>query len=141
MIELFIALFAAALVFSIFAFITIEQDLRDKSTRPVFVLAITMITWFFSVLAFAVPYSTTTSYAAYNVTTYNSIVQDSANVMNIQVYAKHNVTLSSPSPFPASAFYIYAPFALGMTTLFGFLTFLYWVNRGKLLFEQSLEED
>ena len=45
MLEAFIAVFITALIFTLYSFLIIEEDLKRKSERAIYVMLIVMVAW------------------------------------------------------------------------------------------------
>lgn len=116
MIEAFFAVFAVAFTLTIFSFIILEQDTKEKSYRPAYLLFIAIIAWLSTIGLLITPTSNTISTQAYNVIVGNQLVQ----------YPMVNQTTITDNPLPTFAFYEYMAFAGGMAliNIIFFITFL-----------------
>lgn len=124
MIEAFFAVFAVAFALTIFSFIILEQDTREKSYRPAYLLFIAIIAWLSTIGLLITPSTTTLSIPAYTVLTTNA-VSGSSNIM-VQNFPAVTQTTTNNSPLPTYAFYEYMAFAGGMALIdiIFFITFL-----------------
>lgn len=122
--EGFIAVFVTALVFTIFAFLTLQTDAEDpENVRPIYLFAFAIAAWFISIPLLIAPFSTTTYYPPTNVIQGNVITQ----------YAAYNVTTTSSTPVGAMGFDSYTLFASAMISVLTLVLVIFILNRAKQL--------
>lgn len=108
----FIAAFIVAVIFLVFNFIVMEDDLRRKSERPLLLLLIAGSAWFMSLLLVGAQATTTTTIPAYNITTYVT-----GNVVSVISYPTQMLAVTENKPFPEWMAYTYWAFSAGMSVI------------------------
>lgn len=116
----FAAVFSFALILTIFSIVTIEDDMNQKSWRPIIILIFGAVVWISSAAILATPTLTTTSIPSYTIISSGSTITVGA----------YNITSSQNAPPAFYALLEYGSVA-GAMAIFNFLLlFMYMTNKG-----------
>jgi hypothetical protein len=126
----FIAVLIVALAATFYAFVILEDDIKKKSDRPIYLLLIGFIAWFISIGFLVNPISASIVSQPYNVIIGTSTIQMPA----ITTVATSN------TPFPTYTFLEYMAFALAMAILDVVFLILYMLRRSASEIGDTLED-
>lgn len=124
MLEAFIATFITAIIFTLYSFLTIEEDTKKKSERQIYILLICIVSWPVSLGMLVAPVSSTLITTTTNVplncfyNTANTLPSNVPSVSNCGTTTQTSTAiLSTNTPFPGWAFIGYMSFSLGITLM------------------------
>lgn len=138
MLDAFLAVFTVAFVLSILTLLIIEDDLKRKSERVIYVMLIVIVAWPVSLtqLSFQPSSTTTTTGIPLNcvVLGANAVTANTPTSCGTTTEVQTSIT-----NFPTLAFYSYMTFSLGITVIFILLFIKYMTEYGLTLFLDGLK--
>jgi len=115
----FAAVFVFAAVLTFYSVMTIEEDMNEKSWRPIFVLAFAAVAWLTSIALLGVPISTTVYYPSYTISAGGTSV----------VIPAYTVTQTNQTPIPIWGLNEYLVFASAMAAMCFVMLVMYMLGK------------
>lgn len=146
MIEAFVAVFLVALLFTTISFLTIEEDMKRKSERAIYILLIAIVSWPITLTLLYAPALSTTNSTITNVplnciaNSANSLSANSPAIASCGTITRTSTVVTmTNTPISPWAWYSYATFSLGMTLLLVVFLWKFMLEFSLKTFEEGLD--